>query len=78
MAPRLDRAYHLDFRFPHSADSVTFRFTASLNNDGTPLDGNWWLDNADVAIVPEPAPALAAGGGRAATAGYLRERRKAS
>ncbi len=50
----MDSVYHLEFAFPHTADSLTLNF-ASWNLQGLG-DENWGLDN--VMLIPEPSTLL--------------------
>ncbi|MEX0939237.1 MAG: hypothetical protein WDZ59_15350 [Pirellulales bacterium] len=48
-----DSVYHRSYTFPHSEDSVVFRFFAETDRGVT--NESWGLDNVRVSLVPEPS-----------------------
>lgn len=56
-----DSVYRLRYTFPHSADSLVFRFAAA-GFTGRPLHGlgdeSWGMDNVRVSVSNEPAPGV--------------------
>jgi hypothetical protein len=56
----MDALYHLSLTFPHSADSVTFRFTSTQNE--VIANESWGIDNVAVnaaGAIPVPLPSAA-------------------
>jgi hypothetical protein len=51
-----DSTYHLEFRFPHAADSLELEFASDLFEGKGNGDESWGLDHLRVTVSSEPAP----------------------
>jgi hypothetical protein len=51
-----DSTYHLEFRFPHAADSLDLEFASDLFEGKGTGDESWGLGNLRVSVGSEPAP----------------------